>query len=244
MKQTTLFRSICVPLVLLVSVLLTLTTGTLAQAKGNPNPGILPPNSTPFGLTYGQWNARWWQWALGQPKSTNPVLDTTGEFCATGQKGKVWFLAGMLTSDQPGSGTAVRSCTIPTGKAIFFPIANAFYIADAGETAEIAQQKAQEAVDTATDLSAEIDGVPVEEISRYRIKPPLPIFNFTFPLDNVYDLTQAEVEFYNNQPASADGYYLMLAPLSRGTHEIHLHAVFPGTYPIDVTYHLNVARVP
>src|SRR2546427_7156737 len=72
----------------------------------NPNPGIAPPNSHPHGLTYGEWNGRWWQWALSIPSDVNPVLDTTGVHCAEGQTGKVWFLAGTF------GGAATRTCTI------------------------------------------------------------------------------------------------------------------------------------
>jgi hypothetical protein len=35
-----------------------------ACASGNPNPKVLAPNSYPYGLSYGSWGARWWQWAL------------------------------------------------------------------------------------------------------------------------------------------------------------------------------------
>ena len=44
----------------------------LAQGARNPNPGIAPPNSRPFGLTYGEWAAKWWQAALA-----TPILETS-----------------------------------------------------------------------------------------------------------------------------------------------------------------------
>ena len=37
-------------------------------------------------------------------------------------------------------------------------------------------------------------------------------------------------------PAAADGYYLMLAPLSRGEHEIH----FSAAGFLDVTYTITI----
>ena len=61
-----------------------------------------------FGKTYGEWAAKWWQWALAGPAGENAVQDTTGEFCDANQpKGKVWFLAGTF------GGTVTRTCTIP-----------------------------------------------------------------------------------------------------------------------------------
>ena len=60
-----------------------------------------------FGATYGEWSARWWQWALSIPAAVNPILDATGANCARDQVDDVWFLAGTF------GGTVTRSCTIP-----------------------------------------------------------------------------------------------------------------------------------
>jgi hypothetical protein len=64
--------------------------------RGNPNPGILPPSSNPFGKSYGAWSDAWVQWAYSIPADQNPIADTTGQFAGMGQSGKVWFLAGTF----------------------------------------------------------------------------------------------------------------------------------------------------
>ena len=89
---------------------------------GNPNPGVHPPNSKPYGLTYGEWSAQWWQWSLKIPAATNPNLDTTGAHCAEGQSGPVWFLAGWFPGAHPS--VVIRECTIPAGKSLMIPLAN------------------------------------------------------------------------------------------------------------------------
>jgi hypothetical protein len=86
----------------------------------NP-PRVAPISSKPGGQTYGRWAAEWWQWALGVPAATNPLLDATGEHCAQRQVDNVWFLAGTVGLDP-----VVRECTIPEGKALFFPLINNF----------------------------------------------------------------------------------------------------------------------
>src|SRR6185437_3171085 len=73
------------------------------------------------GKSYNQLAVAWWQYVLGQPAATNPLQDTTGAHCATGQTGPVFFLAGTS-----GSGTVTRQCTVPAGKQLFFPLLNAF----------------------------------------------------------------------------------------------------------------------
>ena len=62
---------------------------------------ILPMQKEYYGKTYSEWAVKWWQWAIGTPASTNPIFDVTGEFCASGQKGPVWFLATTLANN-PG----------------------------------------------------------------------------------------------------------------------------------------------
>ncbi len=39
----------------------------VALADSNSNPGVLPVNSKPYGMTYGEWSAKWWQWAYSIP---------------------------------------------------------------------------------------------------------------------------------------------------------------------------------
>jgi hypothetical protein len=58
----------------------------------------------------------WIEWALEQPWSTGPVVDEDGHACAQGQSGNTWFLAGTA------GGAVQRSCTIPHGKKLFFPL--------------------------------------------------------------------------------------------------------------------------
>jgi hypothetical protein len=79
---------------------------------------VLSVDSKRYGLTYGEWTAKWWQWGYSIPKDINPAYDDTGKNCAQKQNGPVWFLAGTY-------GHAVnRGWDIPAGKAILFPILN------------------------------------------------------------------------------------------------------------------------
>jgi hypothetical protein len=99
-----------------------LLCSALASGKAEPNPGVLPPQSSSHGQTYGEWAADWWTWVQSIPADINPVLDATGADAAVDQTGSVWFLAGSF------SGDAERTVTIPTGKALFFPIINNIWV--------------------------------------------------------------------------------------------------------------------
>ena len=215
--------------------LLVVLPGLSTAQNPNPNPRVLPPNSAPHGLTYGEWSARWIKWAYEPPPANNPVLDTTGANCGVGQTGHVWFLAGTFNA-----GTVVRSCTIPPGQMIFFPVGNGFC---AGDGLDFAGERAC-ATQFAAGLSnfrVEIDGDPVNGLDSslfqnyYRALSPQ--YDLVLGADNIFG---APAGTYT--PGAADGVYLMLAPLSPGQHTIHIHADVNAGGQIDATYFLTVQR--
>jgi hypothetical protein len=231
-----------------------LVVAPLAHAR-NRNPGVLPPHSKAFGKTYGEWSAAWWQWALTTPANRHPLTDSAD--CSAGQSGKVFFLGGTFTA-VPGSGpneiigTADRDCTIPTGKAIFFPILNGecSTIEGNGTTEAELRSCAEFLADHVEDMVVTIDGVALQNLESYRVQSPL--FEFgPLPDPNIFGLTPGATS-----PAVADGFYILLAPLSAGQHTIHFSgkAVFTAaqdgfdlTFILDVTYDLTVlprGRVP
>ena len=211
-----------------------------AQA-GNPNPGILPPHSSSHGATYGEWAARWWQWALSIPAERNPLTDLTGEFCDEDQGGPVWLLAGTFGS------SVERSCTIPTGKAIFTPVYNWIFgsgVFDCDPTVPgvecdvpTLRAAAAENTEAADILEVTIDGVLLDNVEAYRAQSP--VFPLTYPENSVIGVAAGEYT-----PQVADGYWLMLAPLSKGEHAIRFHVRAPGTIfgliEFDNIWHLTV----
>src|SRR6185312_16592254 len=68
--------------------------------EGSGRPVVFPPNSRPYGASYAEWNARWWQWLYGTDRLSSPVFaDNPGTpsepeavDCSAGQRGSVWFL--------------------------------------------------------------------------------------------------------------------------------------------------------
>ena len=183
----------------------------------------------------------WWQWVFETPASENPLTDTTGQFAAVNQNGRVWFLAG-----NPG-GTTVRTITVPSGKALFFPIVNVFdaeYGVIAGgvkvfvplvhQPVQVAQTFVSNVIATATGLSCEVDGSPVP-ITPANLEQSTP-FSLRLPDDNILGVS-AGVYF----PAVDSGYYVLLPPLSAGQHTIHWAGsitFFPLS--LDVTYNITV----
>ena len=45
-----------------VTIVIGLIAGSISPAwAANPIPGVIPPQAKPYGMTYGEWSARWWQ---------------------------------------------------------------------------------------------------------------------------------------------------------------------------------------
>ncbi len=216
-------------------------TVSVAHSDDTQSP-VIPRNSSAYGNTYGEWSARWWQWVLSIPEDTNPNLDTTGENCAEGQAGPVWFLAGMFTG-----GKVTRNCTVPAGKALFFPILTGVFgsaVFDCDPTVpgvlcnlaalRIASVGSMDEVK----LKARIDGESVMNLkSGQRVTSPE--FTLTIPDNGVFDIPRCTY-----RPQVADGYWLMIKPLSPGAHTIRFKGeitggVFVGQV-IEVTYNLTV----
>jgi hypothetical protein len=217
-----------------VLTLVVLSPCVVPAAAGQQN--VLPPPSSIYGHSYQEWAAAWWQWALTQPVATNPVLDEDGRNCAAGQIGPVWFLAGTFQS-----GVRVeRSCEVPAGTALFFPVVNSFYCAiaavDPPETRTEAYARSQVSFvrDAANGLVATIDGVAVPNIKPRYFEESV-LFDVVLPADNLFELDPGTLL----DPCVDAGYYLMLHPLSVGEHTIAFSGSL-GAFTIDVEYTITV----
>ncbi len=212
---------------------------------------LFTTDSTPYGVTYSEWTGRWWQWAYSIPKDVHPAYDDSGQHCAEGQSGPVWFLAG--TYGHP----AERQCTIPAGKAILVPILNSE--CSYAEFPSLSSEEellhcAEQMQDLVVHLEASIDGAIISGLVQYRVQSPL--FNLTLGESNILGLPAN-----TTTQAISDGNWLFLKPLSPGEHVIYFNGglearnitannnnssntidPFAGPYGWDypVTYHLTI----
>jgi hypothetical protein len=105
-------------------------------------------------------------WLYALPAATNPALDTTGAHCAEGQAGPVWFLARTF-----GGALVTRHCSVPAGKALFFPLVAVLFGAGAldceptgSSPCNLATLRVDaSAVVEAVELNARIDGSEAHE---------------------------------------------------------------------------------
>lgn len=196
---------------------------------------IFPVDSKPYGLAYGEWAARHWQWLLSLPSKDDPSQDSIGETCFTNQVDEnVWFLAGPSNT-----GRVERSCTIPSGKAILIPLLTGIcdYHSDPTlKTESDLRTCAYSGIEGAS-KQLSVDGLEIKNIESYRVQSPL--FNLTIPADNMLGL-----EPVDSTEATADGYYVILEPLPAGRHIIQVSASIVDdpvfNFAADITENIEV----
>jgi hypothetical protein len=202
-----------------------------AAATGNPNPGIIPN-----GARYENLSSQWWQWMWAQPADVNPLSDPDGTHCAQGQSGNIWFLAGN------GGGSTTRTCTMPAGKQVFFPVMNAdvdnVWDPPTSYTVDELRQMATAAMDDPVSLEATIDGVAIQDLASYRVQSGP--FAYTLPDGNLYQSWGLDVPAGTYSPAIADGYWLLHTPFPPGEHVVHFSGESSFGFALDVTYYLTV----
>jgi hypothetical protein len=242
MEQKDFPRLLVLTVLIVTLVSLNTPPAFTADTDDDQRARIAPIGTRPEGQTYGRWAAEWWQWALGIPAIVNPLTDTTGEDCAQRQVDNVWFLAGSISTDP-----VIRTCEIPDGKSLFFPLINAFYGAFLNDPPETRTEEFVRSAGSCTEpaqISVRIDDFTVPRPTRFftgASGSQSPIFNVQLPPGNLFGADETVVPELVLSPSAEQGYYLFVRPLSPGTHTIRWTAsgCTPGASQ-DITYHLTV----
>jgi hypothetical protein len=206
-------------------------------AKGDEiNPYVYSTTSSPYGISYQQWTAKFWQWLLSLPASQHPRENYSPEKCANGQQGPVWFL------EAPLSGKQERTCTVPAGKSILAAVLQGWC-----DTSDPTTQTDEDLRKCATEgndygvISGTLDGVEIKNLDKYRVDSGF--YNVTIVADNLY-----------NEPAGGpyraftNGFFFFLEPLPPGNHDLHLSVSVANpinpqyNYAAEWTYHLIVQQ--
>jgi hypothetical protein len=221
----------------MMTVLLSVTQIPVSYAQSN-NAGVFPIDSTPYGFSYSEWSAKWWQWFLAIPQDQTPADDATGERCAINQNDPdVWHLTGSFGEN------VERECDILSGKAILVNI-----IASECSTGEYPELQTEAQLrKCATEVTApkivktSFDGIELQDLGNYTFTSPM--FTANFPENNVFGATPGPTQ------AVSWGYFVMFEPPSIGRHELRFSQLIPEDpvtgspgFAYDITYHLNIVQ--
>lgn len=198
-------------LILLVLLILGVVVAVLAsrQTSDVASSPAYSPGAYVSGASLDEWNARHWQWTLSFPVGASPNQDGSGALCMQGQSGDVVFVPRNLPP-----------CTVAEGSVVFIPVAGGecssveaapFW---GGDEESLQACAAQEAARYAN-IAVTVDGEVIPGVERYRSATGP--FSVALPEHNVLG-APAGVAW-----VAADGYAVLLRPLSPGEHTIIVH---------------------
>lgn len=196
------------------------------------------------GDSYRELSAQWWQWAISIPVPSNPLFDPTDPAstvavnCMVGQRGSVWFLGGVTSS-----GVTRRSCSVPEGVTLFFPVINSINFDTPGVCGQVGTLTVPELrsfsaafIDAASGLEAKLDNRRITHVRRVRSE----VFAVATPTDSLFLAPCLPAGIFS--PAVDDGYYVKLEGLAPGIHTLEFKGK-SGVFELDVAYVLNVTPV-
>lgn len=197
--------------VALVSVLWTVLGGGAAIANHDGSLGVFPPDASPYGKTYAQWQGAYQIWLNEIPAPENPLVDPlTARNCEVQPGGDITFLGG-----------AGADCSVPAGTALAFSPALGFWECSTaeglGETWQELRTCARE--NFAFDLDPakyhqklRIDGDRLVHQRRWVSHTPGEIIDF--PEDNLWGAEPGPSR------SITKGFLFILEPLDAGEHRI------------------------
>ena len=256
-QLTHLATTLSIVSLLLIMPLMVVLGLNFVKAQGT-DPYTFPVNSSPYGIPYKDWTAKWAAWLDGLPKSYNwdfknaPGVNYVPKDCSYGQdpSNPVFFLPWI--GPQQGT-TASLTCVVPQNKAILISV-------DAGTSdysdPNVKSKTPDELIKIVSKgnvypvrFDATMDGHPLDLINDETHKVTSGLFDLILPKDNVWGEPEGP------DKAITQGWWIMLKPLPPGEHTVHYTTGYrdsrsdptipPGQgnlapYIQDVTYHLKV----
>jgi hypothetical protein len=224
------------------------------------NSSTFPVNSSPYGVSFKDWTAKWDKWMSELPKSLNwnfknvPGVKYVPKDCSFNQTASspVFFLPWV---DSSRGSSASQTCTVPHNKAILVSVTS---ITSDYSDPSIVTKTPKELIKAASqlntyprDFSPTLDGKPLDLKNDAAHKVTSDLFNLTLPKDNLW----SDREPPGPDKAIIQGWWIMLKPLPPGEHTLQYTTGYksyktdndmlpgqgnPTPYIQDVTYRLIV----
>jgi hypothetical protein len=203
----------------------------LVSGVSSPELDVLPINSMPFGLTYGDWTAKWWKWLLSIPKSRSPAMDTSGRHILSDQPdSNVLFLCQTIESAEH---IPVRKGVIPHFRAILLPIINWISaLGIDGKNEKELTQVAKRKMDVVNHLEICMNGIKLSTgLQAHRVQSPF--FSAYLPMNNILDYPEGNRKFIS------DGYWIFFRVTSERIKLLSVGSCSSGATRIAVEYELK-----
>jgi len=211
---------------LLMAMLLTLAIAPTASAGKPATRGFLPPNAHPLGHSITELATAWNVWAFGSAADVNPLLAVRCEQSSLDPR--IWFMPVSL------GGEWENTCDVPQGSFLVLNPGGSecsnvepepFFGADEADLLACVD----ETFPLLTYVELTYNGKTVTNLDQYIVTTPLT----NLPANNLLSASPA---------LSRDkGYFMVLHPMSRGTHTLHTYDEFESfDFQAGITYTINV----
>lgn len=217
------------------------------------NVDLYSKDELPFGISSGDWVAKFWAWDLSIPldRKTNTLLGLNQNGCLVHRENSMVMLA-----DTAAGGIWNQTCTISHNAGILIPIwtgecdqgTRAFetysfkQLSDCARGFDLGKVKGQVKVDNSTVATLDAQDYKTNtsnNVTEVYTKE----FNVTVPINSHYI-----VERYGTFPGAAHGWFVFLKPLQPGNHTVYYqNSVEPTTLSgagnvnsAQFTYHFKV----
>jgi hypothetical protein len=197
-----------------------------AALAAAPAKGFLPATAHPLGHSMSDLATAWNQWAFGSAADVNPLLAVRCEQSTIDSR--LWFLPVSL------GGEFQNTCDVPTGSFLMLNAGGAecsnlepepFFGANEAELLECVN----DGFELITYVEVTGKGVTTTDLSAYAVTSHLD----TLPPNN---LLSADSGLTMDK-----GYFLVIGPLSPGTHTFHAYDEFEiFDFQAGITYTINV----
>ena len=184
----------------------------------------LAPGEVIAGEPLSRWIQRYWQWSRSFPQGKTPADDLTGDQCATGQSGPVFFLTGSSKS-----GPVSRTCIVPKDRYILVPLINILAQVNQGKSSdcEAIMRPVRQVNASVSDLYFTLNDSILQTTINYRDE------SGCFELQ---DVSQGIAG-----PAGGAGYWVVLRPLEAGDYELRFGGKFRADgFTQDIRYRIQV----
>jgi len=226
-EGVTLNISIVLSMILVFLIVLSTLPACVSVGQAlTANPVTFPVNSSPYGVPFKDWTARWDKWMSELPKSLNwnfkdvPGVKYIPKDCSFNQTASspVFFLPWI---DSSRGSSASQTCTVPHNKAILVSVTS--ITSDYSDPA-IVKKTPKELIKAASQLNKyprdflpTLDGKPLDLKNDEAHKVTSNLFNLTLPKDNLW----SDREPPGPDKAIIQGWWIMLKPLPPGEHTLH-----------------------
>jgi hypothetical protein len=197
-----------------------------ATAGGPPILGLLPPNARAHGLSLTDLAGAWTLWAFGTSADVNPILDVRCERSPIDPR--IWFLPVSL------GGEWTNTCKVPPGSFLVLTPGGVecsslepepFFGADADQLRACVDDNFA----LLNYVEFTLDGETVTNPNEYVVTTQL----LTLPQNNVLGA--------DSGVSLMKGYFLVIPPLSRGTHVLRAYDEFQAmNFEAGITYTIVV----